>query len=233
MKFIKVFPAFITLPFALLFSVNTNAATITTTLGNDTGLTDGGVYSLIPTILSTQTGQPAPFDQGYGQELLEDPTALNWLFSYTAFTETVVSATLTFGVFDIDTASPGSQLDAFSVNSTDLTSLLDGLFESKDSGDNVYNEFTISLSSTFFAALQTGLFDVSLDVGGSGSQTDIFSGTTSSTPSNGFHLLFSTLEITTRDTGGTDPSTSVPEPSTVALFTLALIGMFRQTWLRK
>lgn len=233
MKLVKAVPAFIVIPFTLLLSFNSSAATISVTLGNDTGLIDGTQTALIPTIQDVQTGQLAPFDKGYGNELFENPEALSWIFNYTAFTESVISATLTFGVFDIDTASPGSQLDAFAVNGENLTSLLDGLFESKASGDNVYNAFTINLDSSFFAALQTGSIGASLDVGGSGLQTNLLLGGVSSTLNNGFHLLFSTLEITTQDAGGSGPSTSVPEPGMFALFTIALLGILRKIQLGK
>ncbi|NDV93193.1 hypothetical protein GTH32_18645 [Alteromonas sp. 345S023] len=50
MKLVKAVPAFIVIPFTLLLSFNSSAATISVTLGNDTGLIDGTQTALIPTI---------------------------------------------------------------------------------------------------------------------------------------------------------------------------------------
>ena len=216
-------------PALLVFSFSSaQAAIITSTAGNGAhGLTDGAVTALVPDVLNAQAGQAAPFDTGYGNELFGNPPLLNWAFpGLPIITDTILSATLTIGVFDVDTASSGSQLDQFLVDGVDQTAAMDALFEAANSGDNVYNEFTLNLGAGFFASLADGSFTAGLDVGGTGLQTALIGGAVSETGQNGFHLIFAELEITTQDPT-TPPPTGVPEPGSLLLFAFAMLGIRR------
>ena len=208
-------------------AMSANAAVITSTAGNGAhGLTDGAVTALVPDVLNAQAGQAAPFDTGYGNELFGNAPLLNWAFpGLPIITDTILSATITIGVFDVDTAASGSQLDQFIVDGVDQTAAMDGLFEAANSGDNVYNEFTLSLGAGFFASLADGSFTAGLDVGGSGLQTALIGGGVSETAQNGFHLIFAQLEITTQDSS--TPPNNIPEPSTLLLFAMSLLGFKR------
>lgn len=210
-------------------SLNANAILITSTAGNGAhGLTNGAVTNLVPDILNAQAGQAAPFDTGYGNELFGNAPLLNWAFpGLPIITDTILSATLTLGLFDLDTASSGSQLDQFLIDGVDQTAALDALFEAANSGDNVYNEFTLNLGPAFFASLADGTFTAGIDIGGSGLQTALIGGGVSETQENGFHLIFAQLNITTQDS--TTPPPSVPEPATFVLMLAALAGLRRAT----
>ncbi|AAZ28718.1 PEP-CTERM sorting domain-containing protein [Colwellia psychrerythraea] len=209
----------------MFLSPTANAGLITSDLGNATsGLVDGNSYALIPDILTAQAGQPAPFDAGIGSELFGDPANVNWLFNYGAITDTILSASFSFGIWDHDSAASGSQLDAFSLGSIDTTVALDAMFESGGGAtDAQYSVYTFNLGATFFADLADGNFSVDLDIGGAGLQTALMGGQVSETATNGYHLIYSSLNIVTEDSGpGPIP---VPEPSTLLLFVLSLAGL--------
>ena len=215
----------------VMFAPIANAALITADLGNTShGLTDGDTPTLVPTILDIQAGQAAPFDAGHGNELFADPASVNWTFNYAAITDTILSATFSFGIWDHDTSASGSQLDAFSLDGTDTTTELNDLFEdvggTGGSADSQYKEYTINLSNSFFAALADGTFSVDLDIGGAGLQTALpmFGGGVSETANNGYHLIFSTLSITTQDAGV--PPTPAPEPAAWLLMLAGLGTLF-------
>ena len=206
------------------------AGLITTSLGNTaSGLSDGDTPSVIPELVNIQSGQSAPFNAGIGSDLFGSDV-VGWQFNYAAIIDVIIGATLTIGIADHDSMSTGSQVNAFSGDGLDLTSELDTLFEGHGGSDGEYNIYTIVLSNSFFADLADGSFLTSLDIGGSGLQTALpfLGGGVSETTNNGFHLVYSTLSITTDDTGTGPGPNPIPEPSTLMLFGLALLVSFKK-----
>ncbi len=227
MKHSNLLTLFSPLLISLIFlSPTANAGLIASDLGNATsGLVDGSTYALVPDILNAQAGQPAPFDAGIGSELL--PFILNdshWIHNYGVITDTILSASFSFGIWDHDSAASGSQLDAFSLGSIDTTAALDAMFESGGGAtDAQYSVYTFNLGAAFFTDLADGNFSVDLDIGGAGLQTALIGGQVSETAANGYHLIYSSLNIVTEDSGP-EPE-PVPEPSTLLLFVLSLAGL--------
>ena len=199
-----------------------DAGVITVSLGNTaSGLVDGDHPTVFPDLVGIQGGQPAPFDAGIGNELFGDPASVNWTFLYAAITDTIISASLTIGIADHDSMSSGNQLEAFSGDGSSLFTEMNTLFEGSGGSDGEYNVYTIDLVG-FFADLADGSFLTALDIGGSGLQTALFGGEVTETANNGFHLIYSTLSITTEEITDPDP---IPEPNILMLFVAALLGL--------
>ena len=137
-----------------------------------------------------------------------------------------MGATLSFGVWDLDSSASNSQLDAFSLEGVDLTTELNTLFESGGgSSHNEYSTYTLNLGNSFFANLADGLFSVDLNVGGNGLRK-LADGSIVESDNNRYFLIYSTLTIETQDISNPDPDPEpVPEPSTLLLFAAALLGI--------
>jgi hypothetical protein len=226
MKTPKLYQSAIALIFSLFTLLPTaNATIIDMTLGNGGhGLFDSDIASFASDIFPIQSGQSFPFDRAIGHELITDPGNINWLFNYGAVTETILSATFSFGIWDHDSSSAGSQLDAFALEGIDLTSDLNTLFEAGGGAlDNQFKIYTFTLGASFFANIADGLFSVDLDVGGSGLLTNGLTQVVTPSNFNGYHLIYSNLTIETQAIGNPDPK-PVPEPSTLAIFALGMIG---------
>lgn len=235
MKFKKLLNLISVVAFSSLFTLHAHSAVIEVSLGNtSSGFVENQVVNVFPDLLIAQGGQPAPFNAGIGADFLPLPALASWTFNYAAIADTILSATLSFGIVDIDSAAAGNQLVNFTVGGSDRTPLLNGLFEAvkggAGSGDQEYNEFSIVLDNTLFATLATGTFTSNIELGGPGLAAAITGGV-APTPSNGFHLIFSTLSITTQDPGnGGNPNPNpnpnpVPAPGSLLLAALALGGL--------
>ena len=207
---------------ALSLSSQVFAVTLSSTLGNGaSGLVDGAIYNdLLADIQPVQAGQPAPFDAGYGNELFGPSFSGSWTndLGVGPIIDPITSGTIEIGIYQHDSASPGSQLAAFGFDGFDLTSNLDGLFEASGGSVNEYNVYSVVLPALSLAELNDGLAIFSLTLQGpGGEQCDIFNPTNCSFPANnGAHLIYATLTVDT---------TPVPVPAAVWLFGSAL-GLF-------
>lgn len=130
----------------------------------------------------------------------------SWTFNYAPVVEPLQSATLSFGIFDHDSAASGDQVASFVVDGVNLTAELNAIMNA--TGGRVfptippfrseYNVYSINLPNTTFIALADGSATVSLNL------------------QNGFAAL-----ATTNNSGAVDFSTltvtSVPEASSFAI----------------
>jgi len=202
-----------------------SAAMINVSLGNTSpGFNDGDTPAT-PVVGTAQAGQPAPFDQGYGSDVLasEGNFAVSWTHTFAAIADPILSAFLTIGIVDHDSSASGSQLSLFSVDGNNLTAGLDALFEAGGGSlDLQYNVYTIDLAA-LFADLADGSVFLSLALDGPGLVTPLFPlpgpNPPTETQTNGANLIFSTLSITTRDVP------VVPEPGSLALLSFGLLGL--------
>ncbi len=209
------------------------ATVITSTLGNSTpGFNDGDTPAVF-LVGAAQSGQPAPFDQSYGNDILpSDFFNVSWNHSYVPIVDTILSAIITFGIVDHDSSASGNQLDSFIFDGTDLTTDLNLLFEAAGEGaDGQYDIYSLALPNIIFADLTDGLATVALSLQEPGLVTPLFPLPGPNPPiesiSNGANLIFSSLEITTRE------ATPVPEPSALALSLLGLGILFWQQYRRR
>jgi len=133
----------------------------------------------------------------------------SWTFVYVIPAgETITSASLTVGLWDLDSNQAGNQIALYQINGGDvLTSAINTAAEALNGGTGApnteYDVFTFSLTN--FGALSGGSATIHLTFQGPGG------GLFGPTDTNGGAILFSTLNITTQSPN------SVPEPGTWAL----------------
>jgi hypothetical protein len=207
----------------LILSSTASAALIETTLGNAApGYNDGDTP---PVFALNQTG-PAPFDTSYGTDgLFGGNFNAAWAFSYAPIADAILSAELSIGIYDHDSAASGSQVGSYSVNGSDLTAGLDTLFEASGGADGQYNVYSMSLGAGLFASLASGSTSVSLALKGPGIVPVLFGGGFTETATNGANLIFSTLSIITADAPPPPPPpppVDVPEPASLSMLALGI-----------
>ena len=209
-----------------------SAAMYTSSLGNlIRGYNDGDSPAVIDLgqVLPIPFVRPAPFDRGYGTDgLFGGNFDVFWTHSYGAIAEEILSASITIGIYDHDSAATGSQLSSFVVEGLDRTAMLNAQFEVAGDGlDGMYNEYTINLDASIFASLADGSTLVSLALQGPGLVTPLFPLPGPNAPqevtTNGANLIYSTLTINT-----------VPIPAAAPLFlsAIAAFGLYRRRVLR-
>jgi hypothetical protein len=157
--------------------------------------------------LTAGGGEPAPFNGVFiGSDVGGPNFSTSWAFSYGAIADTITGGSLSFGIYDHESAASGNQVASFTVNGVDLTGALNTLFEAHGGASREDNVYTLTLPASTFAGLASGTVNVSLALAGPG--LGLFGETTF----NGAALDFSTLDI----------ATAVPEPLSS---TLLLIGV--------
>lgn len=174
---------------------------IAVTLG-DQDFTDGYIIAGAAAFNVVSVGEPAPFDCVRGDDN-GDPFSESWTFNYSPLNN-ITDATLILGIVDNDSASPGSQLNSFTVDSIDITSVLNDLFESHGGKQGECNVYTVNLPASTFSALSDGTATFALTLQG----TNLQSG-------NGACLDFATLTV-------------VPEPGTMLLLCTGGLAAMRR-----
>jgi len=199
----------------LLGSVSSAKADTVASIGTQ-HFTDGTKITTGNSFNTAVAGQPAPFNIFCGSDINANCTA-DWTFTYSLpGGDTITGATLTLGIYDIDSAAAGNQVGSFTLNGDNLTSQMNAVSEAANSANSFYNVLSLTIPSTFFADLQGGSATFALTLSGPG--LGILGGTTLD---NGAGLDFSTLDI------ASEPSTTGPTPelSTGLLLATGLLGL--------
>jgi len=198
---------------ALVLPVPVGATLIT--LG-DQDFANGTLVGSVAAFTALQGGEPAPIGSFIGTDVGAGNFTAAWTFNFAA--GAVSAASITFGIFDHDSAATGNQLASFSIDGIDLTAVLDALFEVPGTGTQTEaNVYTIVLSGAALAALADGSATFSLTLqgpalcGGAGTIVDCVP-----VLGNGAGLDFSSLDYT---------AAAAPEPATLALFGVALAAI--------
>jgi hypothetical protein len=190
-----------------------HAGLVSVTLGTQDFFTDGQVVGSA-TFSAAAAGEPVPFDQIYGADSAAGPDfSKAWTFNFSAGL-TVLSASLTLGIWDNDSAAPGSQVNSFTLDATNnLTTVLDTAFEVSPGASNQIKIYTIVIPPTALGAFDDGSATFSLTL-----QNAV--NVLNQTVHNGAGLDFSTLDLTT-----VDNQVATPEPSTWLLLASGLGGL--------
>jgi PEP-CTERM motif len=160
---------------------------------------------------SAVASQPAPFNGFNGSGDAAGPNfEASWSMSFSPPAQ-IGEVSLTFGIYDHDSAASGNQVSLFTAAGADLTAALNAAFEAHGGGNREYNLYTLTLPSSTFATLASGSASFRLTLNGPGS------GVLGSTAFNGAGLDFATLTLT--------PQT-IPEPGSVALFCAGVAALW-------
>jgi hypothetical protein len=198
-----------------------HADTVTVTLGTQSATADGSLLTIAQWIAAN----PSPLFAFSGFDDNVGPSFSNIMnFGYTPIAGNILSASLTLGIYDHDSATAGNQVSSFSIDGTNLTTEMNAVFETPGAGQTgfftgEFNIFTLNLGSGLFSSLSDGSASASLAL-----QNGMAS---SSTTFNGASISFARLVIETADT---QPPTQAPEP---ASFVLLLAGIPALAALRK
>ncbi len=200
-------------PAALALVSQAAAADVLLTLGEQ-DFTNGSTPGTAD-FLTAGGNESAPFDGVFSGADTASNFSTSWTFASYGSQPTILGASLTLGIYDHESAAPGNQVAAFTLNGFDLTSAMSTLFEASGGARSEYDVYTLTLPSSVFATLGTGTATFALALQGPGL------GLFGETSFNGAALDFSTLRITTT---AQPPTNNVPEPATGALLSMALAG---------
>jgi hypothetical protein len=215
------------------------AAVVTGILGDQDLVS--GTFHPSGDLTSANAGDPAIFNSNCGSDTSANCN-LTWSLSYSIpASQTITGATLTLGIWDIDSAVAGDQVATYTLNGADLTGLLnaqanslgvggDGKFCSGPSGPNTvfcsqYDVFTVTVPNAALGSLATGPATVVLTLQGPGH------GVLGNTNFNGAIIDFSQLDITTAPSENN--GNNVPEPATLTLLAGGLSGIVMRRLVRR
>jgi len=207
---------------ALVAGLSTSpASAVSIALGNQDFQSGALLQSGIAEFLAPQTGEPTPFGLFFGGDTLQQatpgPFIASWTFNFAP--GAISAATIAFGIWDHDTAAPGTQLTTFTVDGVDVTAALNALMEAAGVGTgSEYDVFSLALTGQALAQLADGVATFAMRLDGP-AICGAVGGTTVCSPDvgNGAGLDFSTLTYTVG-------STPVPEPATLALVAIGVLA---------
>ncbi len=201
----------------ILLAASNPASALTITLG-DQDFSDGATPSFGQYKNAASSGDPAPFDDFIGNDQTTNFSAA-WTFNFAV--DTYVAATLTFGIFDHDSAAPGDQVASFTLDAIhDSTATLNAMFNAADEGtQQQVDVYTVDLSG-FLGSFSDGMAIFSLVLQGPARGNGPGS-THVPKDFNGAGLDFATLNLTPEIPVNDD----VPEPATMGLFVIGLAGL--------
>ena len=222
MNFTRPFISRIGASAALVAILSTGPASATSIGLGDQDFQSGALlFGGIAEFVAPQAGEPTPFGMFSGgdtpQQATPGPFIVSWTFNFAP--GSITAATIAFGIWDHDTAAPGTQLTSFTLDGVDITSSLSALMEATGIGTgSQYDVFTLGLTGQALAQLADGVATFAMRLDGP-AICGAVGGTTVCTPDvgNGAALDFSTLTYTI----GT---VVVPEPATLALVGIGLLA---------
>jgi hypothetical protein len=205
-----------------------HGAVISTSLGNTgSGFANGSIQSTVHAN-GAQAGQPAPFNATCGTAAIANESCMaSWTFNYSVAGQIVTGATLTLGIWGIDSSAALDSVASYDLaGGDDLTALLNTAANAEHGGTgsvrNEYDILSVTIPSTSFTLLDNGTATISLALQGPGLGV-----INPPPPSIAADLIFSTLDLQTT------PVTTTPEPSSFLLLLGGLGAMILARGFRK
>ena len=145
---------------ALLLGTTGRAATVVTLGEQD--FSDGQLIDFA-TYETASVGEQPPFEEFRGFDGTENFTA-SWVFSFAPLA--INDAAITLGLFDHDSAAPGTQVATFTLNNFDLTGLLNDAFESRGGTQGENNIYSLVIPQAALSSLAGGIATFTLTLQG-------------------------------------------------------------------